>query len=102
MSAERSRGQENALDLVITEPEVSAQRDAELLELQRNVKAWRQQAHPEAPDPLVGDELKRQVKYLSEQRSDLVVACREQQEELEQNTPQRSLFNWTGERPEVD
>lgn len=101
LSAERSRGQENAQDLVITEPGYSAQRDAELLELQREVKAWRQQAHPEAPDPLVGEELQRQVKYVSEQRSDLVVVCREQQEELEKGTPQRSVFNWGGERPEV-
>ena len=101
LSAERSRGQENAQDLVITEPAFSAQRDAALLELQRDVKAWLQQAHPEAPDPLVGEELQRQVKYVSEQRSDLVVVCREQQEELEKGTPQRSLFNWTGERPEV-
>ena len=70
LSAERSRGQENAQDLVIAELGFSAQRDAELLELQRDVKAWRQQAHPEAPDPLVGDELKQQVRYLSEQRSE--------------------------------
>lgn len=101
LSAERSRGQENAQDLVITEPGFSAQRDAELLELQRDVKVWLQQDHPEPPDLGVGKNLEWQVRYLSEQRSDLVVACREQQKELEQNTPQRSLFNWAGERPEV-
>ncbi|QUY40412.1 relaxase domain-containing protein (plasmid) [Acaryochloris marina S15] len=101
LSAERSRGQENAQDLVVTEPTFSAQRDAELLMLQRDVKTWLQQAHPEPPDPEVGKDLQWQVRYMAEQRSDLVVSCREQQQELEEMTPQRSLFNWGGERPEV-
>ncbi|UJB73449.1 AAA family ATPase (plasmid) [Acaryochloris sp. 'Moss Beach'] len=101
LSVERSRGQENAQDLVTAEPEFSAQRDAELLVLQREVKAWLHQDHLEPPDPDVGEDLQWQVRYLSEQRSDLLVSCREQQQELEEMGPQRTLFNWGGERPEV-
>lgn len=101
LSAEKLRGQENAQDLVTVEPEFAAQRDAELLVLQRDVKAWLQQAHPKPPDPELGKDLQWQVRYLSEQRSDLVVSCREQQQELEEMGPQRTLFNWAGERPEV-
>lgn len=101
LSAERSMGQENAQDLVTVESEFSAERDAELLVLQRDVKKWLQQTHPDPPDLEVGRDLQWQVRYMSEQRSDLNVSCREQQEELEEMGPQRSLFNWGGERPEV-
>ncbi|UJB73464.1 hypothetical protein HRE53_33280 (plasmid) [Acaryochloris sp. 'Moss Beach'] len=101
LSAERSRGQENAQDLVIIEPAFSAERDAELLVLQRDVKAWLKQDHPESPDPEMGKDLQWQVRYLSEQRSDLKVSCREQQQEFEEMEPERTLFNWGGERPEV-
>ncbi|PZD70399.1 Multifunctional conjugation protein TraI [Acaryochloris thomasi RCC1774] len=98
LSAQFSRGQENAQDLI----EVPVRRrDTELLKLQQEVKAWLAQDRPEQPDLAVGERLKQRVSQLSVQRSDLVFDCREQQQELEEMGPQRSLFNWSGERPEV-
>lgn len=97
LSAQRSRGQENAQDLI----EAQVRRDTELLKLQREVKAWLTQDHPGPPDPEVGERLKQRVSELSIQRSDLMFDCREQRQELEEMGPQRSLLNWSGERPEV-
>ena len=96
LSAQQSQAQENALDLVQTQPSSTQKSDAQLWQLYQEVKAWKKKPQPQPPEAgkdLILTALLRQDRHRYE---GLTLNVKQQKEDLEALGKPRSLFNWKG------